>query len=95
MNAARFAFTVIVLLASSAAAHAGEQQSCKAEVGAEEAQVLVDRCTDISPATHPPCNVQNPCSLIVSEIQRSCDLARTQEGEARPDYCSDYPASGY
>ena len=37
---------------------------------AEAAQRLVDRCIAVSPATHPPCNVANPCEMIQGEIDR-------------------------
>ena len=47
---------------------------CAADVGADEAQALVDRCIQVSPATHPPCNVANPCAMIRGEIERSCAL---------------------
>ena len=48
--------------------------SCEAERGLEAAQALVDRCIQVSPATHPPCNVANPCAMIQAEIDRSCAL---------------------
>lgn len=51
---------------------AGASRSCEAEIGAEAAQRLVARCLAVSPATHPPCNAQNNCSLIQSEIDRNC-----------------------
>jgi hypothetical protein len=47
-------------------------QSCEQERGLQEAQQLVDRCIAVSPATHPPCNVQNHCGLIEGEIRRNC-----------------------
>lgn len=77
---------VIVLFAASLTATPALAQSCKAEVGAEEAQSYVDHCIDGSPATRPPCNMENPCELIISEIIRGCDML----GEDAPDYCADY-----
>ncbi|WP_417231829.1 hypothetical protein [Brevundimonas sp.] len=53
---------------------AGVEGSCLSEVGAAAAARLVERCIQVSPATHPPCNVQNSCALIQSEIDRSCAL---------------------
>lgn len=57
--------------------------SCTAEVGRKEAAILVQRCTEISPATRPPCNATNSCALIRDEIKRGCDLA----GSDAPDWC--------
>ncbi|MBW8882783.1 MAG: hypothetical protein JF615_15590 [Asticcacaulis sp.] len=53
--------------------------SCKDEVGAAAAKKLVDQCLAVSPATHPPCNAENACSLIRSEIKRSCDMLPADE----------------
>ena len=61
-------------------------QSCSAEVGAEEAQTYVDQCLEVSAATHPPCNAENPCQMIWDEIARSCVAL----GNDAPDFCSDY-----
>jgi hypothetical protein len=61
--------------------------SCVASLGAAQAQKLVDRCLQVSPATHPPCNGQNACSLITDEIRRGCGLLAS--GGA-PAFCSEY-----
>jgi len=61
---------------------AGAPVSCLNDVGAEAAQRLVDRCVAVSPATHPPCNVANPCEMIQDEIDRSCQMYAP--GEAKP-----------
>lgn len=61
--------------------------SCLEEIGEERATRLVDQCLEISPATHPPCNSQNPCALIVNEIKRACILARSR---GNPAFCKDY-----
>jgi hypothetical protein len=61
-------------------------QSCTQEVGAEEAQTYVDQCLEVSAATHPPCNADNPCQMIWDEIARSCVML----GNDAPDFCSDY-----
>ena len=61
-------------------------QSCSAEAGNDQAQVYVDQCLQVSPATHPPCNADNPCDMIISEIVRGCDML----GGDAPDFCSDY-----
>jgi hypothetical protein len=49
--------------------------SCAQTAGAARAKVLVSECLQISPATHPPCNDGNPCSMITDEIARGCKMA--------------------
>lgn len=61
-------------------------QSCSQEVGADDAQTYVDQCLEVSPATHPPCNAENPCQMIWDEISRGCAML----GNDAPAYCSDY-----
>ena len=51
-----------------------EQRSCRDEIGAEAAARRVRVCRNVSPATHPPCNVANSCKMIDDEITRSCAL---------------------
>ena len=53
---------------------AGEVQSCRDTIGSAAAARLVERCIRVSPATRPPCNASNPCTLIQGEIERSCKL---------------------
>ncbi len=65
---------------------AGAERSCKAEVGAAKAEQYVDQCQQVSPATHPPCNVANACALMIDEIQRGCALI-TKDA---PAFCADY-----
>ncbi|MES2833623.1 MAG: hypothetical protein V4707_02815 [Pseudomonadota bacterium] len=60
--------------------------SCALDQGADAAQALVNRCIAVSPATHPPCNVANPCQMIQDEIDRSCGMY--QPGETRPAECA-------
>ena len=48
--------------------------SCQSQIGEAAAARLVERCVMVSPATHPPCNVANPCALIQGEIDRACAL---------------------
>jgi hypothetical protein len=61
-------------------------QSCAQEVGTDDAQVYVDQCLEVSPATRPPCNAENPCQMIWDEISRGCAML----GNDAPGYCSDY-----
>jgi hypothetical protein len=59
---------------------------CRETAGAEKAKTLVQRCLEVSPATHPPCNAANACSLIVDEITRGCAMI---EKDA-PAFCAEY-----
>jgi len=60
--------------------------SCLQAIGADRANRLVEDCLAVSPATHPPCNAQNPCDLIINEIRRSCALMK----ESAPSLCVQY-----
>jgi hypothetical protein len=66
---------------------ASAQASCEQSIGVEQAHKLVEECLQVSPATRPPCNAQNPCELIISEIKRSCGML---QGTAAPDFCNQY-----
>jgi hypothetical protein len=46
--------------------------SCTLDQGSDAAVALASRCTRVSPASHPPCNPENPCQLIQDEIDRAC-----------------------
>jgi hypothetical protein len=63
-----------------------DSASCLQSAGAVKANRLVNECLQVSPATHPPCNAQNSCSLIISEIRRGCDML----GQGAPGFCGDY-----
>ena len=63
-------------------------QTCTDHAGAEDAQIYVQQCLEVSPATRPPCNADNPCELIWDEIARGCAML----GNDAPDFCSEYPA---
>jgi hypothetical protein len=60
--------------------------TCLNAVGIERSRQLVNECLQVSPATHPPCNAQNACSLIVDEIKRGCALI----GKGAPGFCAEY-----
>jgi hypothetical protein len=64
---------------------ADASRSCEEELGAEAAQRLVQRCIAVSPATHPPCNAQNNCSMIQAEIDRNCLNTASPPAECRAD----------
>lgn len=69
-----------VLLALNASASHGQSLSgprpvsCRDEIGSAATKRLAAQCRDASPATHPPCNVANPCAMMREEIARSCQL---------------------
>jgi hypothetical protein len=69
--------------ADAAPAAAG---SCRGEVGAAKAEKYVAQCQQVSPATHPPCNVANACGLIVDEIKRGCAMI----DKNAPAFCAQY-----
>lgn len=84
VTSARGAVIIAVSLFAIGAASAA--QSCNAEVGSAEAQTYVDQCLEVTPATHPPCNGENPCQMIWDEISRGCAML----GNDAPGFCSDY-----
>ncbi len=69
-----------------AAAAPSSTGTCLNAVGIERSRQLVNECLQVSPATHPPCNAQNACSLIVDEIKRGCALV----GQGAPGFCAEY-----
>lgn len=72
--------------AAPATAAASGATPCLEAVGAERSKRLVDECLQVSPATHPPCNAQNSCVLIIDEIKRGCSLL----GGGAPAFCAEY-----
>lgn len=64
----------------------GGSGSCLKTAGAVRANELVRRCLKVSPATHPPCNADNSCSMIRDEIRRGCSLI----GTGAPAFCDQY-----
>lgn len=52
----------------------GKLVSCAADIGPATADRLARLCRDVSPATHPPCNVANSCAMMEDEVARSCAL---------------------
>jgi len=78
----------LVLFAWHPSVAAAAPSSCATAIGKTQAQVLVDRCLEVSPATHPPCNALNPCDLIIDEIHRGCAFL---QGAQQPRFCAQYP----
>lgn len=81
--------TLLLIVALPCVAQA--QNACRAEIGPARAKVLVDRCLQASPATHPPCNASNPCEMIREEVVRGCAyIASTPGAEKPPSWCREY-----
>jgi hypothetical protein len=77
-----------LVLILAAPVHAfGNEPSCKATAGTDQAKRYVAMCLQVSPATHPPCNFENPCALIIDEIKRGCAML-TQDA---PPFCRHDP----
>jgi hypothetical protein len=72
--------------APQVSAAASTRGTCLNAVGIERSRQLVNECLQVSPSTHPPCNAQNTCSLIVDEIKRGCGLME----QGAPGFCSEY-----
>lgn len=69
---------------------AGGSAACQDEAGPKQAARYVRDCIAVSPATHPPCNAQNPCALILDEIKRGCAILGAGPQPAR---CRAYTAA--
>jgi hypothetical protein len=70
----------------NAGAAASTTGTCLNAVGIERSRQLANECLQVSISTHPPCNAQNACSLIVNEIKRGC----AQIGQGAPGFCAEY-----
>jgi len=64
---------------------AAEEKSCVTELGKKQSEILVNWCINVSPATRPPCNSLNACSLITDEIKRGCAFLENEKNP--PYYC--------
>ncbi|MBU1345979.1 MAG: hypothetical protein KKA16_03390 [Alphaproteobacteria bacterium] len=61
-------------------------RTCTDSIGEAAAVRLAERCTMVSPASHPPCNPANACALIQDEIDRAC--GQYGPGEEKPAECA-------
>jgi hypothetical protein len=89
----RLGAALAAALVATASPGRAAEQSCLEELGRARADVLVDQCLTVSPATHPPCNSDNPCAMIIEEIARGCAMI-TEAGEEAPEFCADAPEEG-
>jgi uncharacterized protein len=60
---------------------------CSDVVGAERAAVYVEQCKAVATETHPPCNAQNSCELIISHNIYRCGSGL---GDGLPKFCASY-----
>jgi uncharacterized protein len=60
---------------------------CRSTVGAKQAAVFVRQCVQVSTETHPPCNADNACELILSHNITRC----AEFGPGAPKFCAAYP----
>jgi hypothetical protein len=70
----KYLLLICLLSAATSAMAETKEKSCNQEIGSKKAHVLVDRCLMVSPATHPPCNALNSCTMIKDEIKRGCEF---------------------
>jgi uncharacterized protein len=59
---------------------------CRDTVGAEQAAVYVKDCIAVSSETHPPCDADNSCELVVSHNIFRCGGL----GDGAPKFCGAY-----
>jgi hypothetical protein len=83
-----FPVLLLILALALGIASVARAASCRDEVGAAKADRYVRQCLVVSPATHPPCNAENSCSLIRDEIARGCRLLGGDA--AMPEFCRPY-----
>jgi hypothetical protein len=70
----------------AAAASVADTAACSKSAGQKKAELLVQQCQQVSPATHPPCNVANACELMIDEIKRGCAMI----DKNAPAFCAGY-----
>lgn len=63
-----------------------DKGACSQAIGPQKAKEIVDRCLDMSGSSHPPCNVENSCNMMIEEIRQGCAAS----GAEAPKYCTNY-----
>jgi uncharacterized protein len=70
--------------------NSGRDVPCRDVVGAAQAAIYVKDCVAVATETHPPCNADNSCELIISHnIFRCAGL-----GDGAPKFCVAYSKPG-
>jgi uncharacterized protein YecT (DUF1311 family) len=76
----------VVRKSSLAAGDGAKAVPCRDVVGAAQAASYVKQCVAVATETHPPCNADNDCELIISHnIFRCAGL-----GDGAPQFCAAY-----
>ncbi|CDX19439.1 exported hypothetical protein [Mesorhizobium sp. ORS 3324] len=73
--------------AAAAPANQHDTRPCVQSAGKAKSDQYVSQCVQVSPATHPPCNGQNACSMMIDEIKRGCAMIGDNNP---PAFCSAY-----
>ncbi|RUW33469.1 MULTISPECIES: lysozyme inhibitor LprI family protein [unclassified Mesorhizobium] len=73
--------------AAPAKASRNDTRPCVQSAGKAKSDQYVSQCVQVSPATHPPCNGQNACSMMIDEIKRGCAMIGADNP---PAFCSAY-----
>jgi uncharacterized protein len=60
---------------------------CRDTVGAKQAAVYVKQCLQVATETHPPCNADNTCELMISHNIDRCAFL----GDNVPKFCGALP----
>jgi uncharacterized protein YecT (DUF1311 family) len=69
-----------------AQASQNDTRPCVQSAGKAKSDQYVSQCIQVSPATNPPCNGQNACSMMIDEIKRGYGMI----GKNPPGFCSAY-----
>jgi len=70
-----------------AQASQNDTRPCVQSAGKARSDQYVSQCIQVSPATNPPCNWQNACSMMIDEIKRGCAMIGKDNP---PGFCSGY-----
>ncbi|MDX8531433.1 lysozyme inhibitor LprI family protein [Mesorhizobium sp. VK25A] len=70
-----------------AQASQNDTKTCVQSAGKAKSDQYVSQCIQVSPATNPPCNGQNACSMMIDEIKRGCAMIGNDNP---PGFCSAY-----
>ncbi|RWA91949.1 MAG: DUF1311 domain-containing protein [Mesorhizobium sp.] len=73
--------------AAPAKASQNGTRPCVQSAGKAKSDQYVSQCIQVSPATHPPCNGQNTCGMMIDEIKRGCAMIGSDNP---PAFCSAY-----
>jgi hypothetical protein len=83
---------VSLLAALACSTAAASEPTCAQQIGAERATLLAQQCRQVSPATRPPCNAANTCSLVIDEWLRGCEFLGN--ASRRPAFCQTVDRAG-